>query len=177
MSIVFWEFVQNLPLVTGFVLALRLWQQGLEAAAIVCAVAGSLTGAWLISVTESKIVQGHREPWRVVIANTATMSILIVLLVLYLSARWSNWQTDLVGGLLAGAGLGVIQAWAAGERIGVRHCIALACATPPALILLRTLTTSQPPVVNVLGITLIATLIVVLIDYSSRFRSTAQGEK
>jgi len=160
-----WEFVQNLPLVAGFVVALELGRQGEWGAAIAGVAAGGVAGAVVIRITEPRIVAGHREPWRVTAANAIAMTVLMAALVAYLSASWSGWATDLLVGALAGVALAMVQDLAAGESIGARHCIALGSAGPLALIGIRALVATLPLLVNVLVITVVLTLIVALIDY------------
>ena len=162
---IFWESVQNLPLIAGFVGGLSLWHGGCRWAAVACAVTGSVVGALVIRLTESRIVEGHDEPLAVVLVNMLTMSILTVGLVAYLSASWSNWKTDLGCGAVAGAGGALAQDLAAGEPIGIRHCIALGLAAPIALAGTRGLASTLPAWVNIVVITAVATLIISLIDY------------
>lgn len=163
--VLFWEFVQNLPLVTGFVMALSLWQRGQGGAAIACTATGSVTGSLVIRVTESKIVAGHREPLRVTVANVVTMAGLMLALVVYLSAAWSSWKTDLWAGACVGIVLGAVQDLAAREPIGVRHCVALASSFSPALIGTRVLVDNLPLLGNILILTAVVTLIIVVVDY------------
>jgi hypothetical protein len=175
----FWEFVQNIPFVTGFILAISLWQQGEWSgwgAAIACIAVGSIVGSLLIRATESKIVAGHREPLRVVVANIAAMTVLMTAAVAYLSASWSSWGTDVLVGAVAGVALGIVQDLAAGNRIGVRHCVALGCAAPLALIGVRVLVATLPALANILIVTTVLTLIIGLIDYGP-LASTKQDDK
>jgi len=162
----FWEFVQNLPLVIGFAVALELWQQRRLLGAGVSMLSGSVIGALTIRATESKIVAGHREPWRVVAVNILVMTTLMLIIVAYLQTGWSNWATDLLGGIGAGIGLGIAQSLAAGEPIGLRHCVAFACAFPPALIGIRQLLIARIPLpANILILTTGVTFIISLLDY------------
>jgi hypothetical protein len=170
-----WEFLQNLPLAIGFVVALQLWQQGQWGAAIACMVAGSVVGALVIHVTESKIVEGHCEPLRVTVANSVAMTVLMLATVAYLSASWSRWETDLLVGVLGGVILGIVQDLAAGEPIGVRHCIALGCAAPLALVGVRALVVTLPALANILIITAFVTLVIALIDYGPAFRASGNS--
>jgi hypothetical protein len=162
---ILWEFVQNLPLIAGFIAALALWQQGDWWVAIICMVAGSTVGALVIRFTESKIVKGRHEPWRVTVTNIVVMTVLTFVLVIYLSTHWSSWKTDLLFGALAGVGIAVAQDLAAGDRIGIRHCAALGLSAPLALIGVRVLSANLPVFVNIPIITTVATLIIGLVDY------------
>lgn len=160
-----WEFVQNLPLVAGFIGALWFWQQSKYMLAVACVVVSSVAGALIIRITESKIVEGHREPVRVTLVNIAVMTVLMFASVAYLSAGWSSWKTDLLVGGLAGIALGVAQDLTAKKSIGIGHCIALACSGPAALIGIRVLVAALSILVNTLIITAVVTLIIALVDY------------
>jgi hypothetical protein len=172
LKIIFWESVQNLPIIAGFIVALALWQQNRWGGAIVCIVTGSAIGAFTIRITESKIVESRHEAWSVTIANIAVISVLAFILMIYLSAQWGSWQTDLLFGTLAGFGLAVAQDLAARERIGIRHGIALGFAVFIILIGIRALVATLPILANILIITAVITLIISLIDYGPLFRET-----
>ena len=169
LSVFFWEYLQNLPIFAGFVWGYTLWSQGRQELAVPFLVAGSLAGALLIALTESRKISGHREPASVVIANGAGMAVIMVGMVGYLSAHWSNWLTDLLIGVLAGVGLGALQSLAAREKISLRHCVALGSASPLALIAFRLLLRiGWPNWVNILGTALLATLIIGFLDYAPK---------
>jgi hypothetical protein len=160
-----WEFVQNLPPVAGFLLGLAQWRQerlGLAAASVA---AGSLLGSFAIWATESRIVAGHREPLRVVVANVVVIAGLMFVLMAYLSAGWSRWWTDLLIGAAGGIVLGVAQDLAARSPVGPGHCAAMALAFALALLGIRGLVDALPLAANVLLITAFATVIIGLIDY------------
>ncbi len=164
---IFWEALQNLPLVAGFVLALELWQQKQWGTALLCMAVASLLGALVIGFTESKIVEGHREPLRVVVANVVTMTGLMLIVVVYLSAGWSSWKTDLVVGTLAGAALAAVQDMAAGNPLGLGHAAALAGGLPLTLIGLRRIAFTWPPLAIILLIAGVLTGFIALVDYGS----------
>jgi hypothetical protein len=161
----FWEFVQNLPLIAGFLLALDLWQQAKPLPSLACMVAGSVTGSLVIWATEAKIVAGHREPLRVVVTNVAGIAALMLVLVAYLSAGWSRWWTDLVVGLLGGTALGVAQDLAAGSPIGWGHATAFALAFSLGLAGVRILSAALPLGASVLIVTAAVTALICMMDY------------
>jgi hypothetical protein len=163
--ILFWEFAQNILPVSGFVVALELDQQGRWGLAIGCIVAGGLAGAAAIYLTESRITASHREPIRVLVTNAVMMVALMITLGLYLSAGWSGWQTDLVVGMVVGAGLGAAQSLAAGEPIGIRHCAALAFSLPLVIIGIRVFVRVLPVLACILLVTAFFTVVVTLVDY------------
>lgn len=161
----FWEFLQNVPLVAGFILSLHFGGRGQWPAAVACLVGGSVAGALVIATTESKKVDGHREPPAVMLANAAVMSLLALGLTLYLLADWSNWRIDLLGGGLVAVALSAVQSKAAKEPIGLGHTVAFALAFPLALIAIRFFTTFLPPWVTIVIITTLVTVIITVIDY------------
>jgi hypothetical protein len=167
LSTFFWEFMQNLPLVAGFILALKLWGQGKWPAAVACILAGSVAGSLIIRATESKIVAGHREPVRVVVANVMAMAMLMSVAVAYLAADWSSWGTDLLVGAVAGVAVGAIQDLVIGEPVGIRHCVALGCSAPIALVSARMFVAALSVWAGALIVTVVVTLIVGLVDYGS----------
>jgi ABC-type uncharacterized transport system permease subunit len=163
---VFWEFVQNFPLIGSFFLTLQFWQAGQWAAAVVLSLVGSALGAGVIALTESNIVAGHREPLSVVITNSIVIALLMLGVTIYLSASSGSWAVDVLIGSLAGIGLGIAQSLAAREPIGWRHCVALAVGFSLALVGIRVvLSLGLPLLFNILGVTAVATIIISVIDY------------
>ena len=160
-----WEFIQNLPLVTGLTLAQQFWQQERWGAAVASIVVSSIIGSLLIRFTEAKIITKRREPISVTITNIIVMSLLMLIVIAYLNASWSNWQVDLIVGVLVGALLSVAQNLAAKKRIGVKHMLAFVFAFPLALIVIRTLVDILPTAATILLITIIVTIVISLLDY------------
>lgn len=162
----FWEFVQNLPLVGGFLLSLDFWRQGELVAAIVCIVAGSIVGPLVIWATESRIVKGHREPIQAVGMNMLAIGLLAFFLVLYMSSKRSGWWSDLVIGVGGGIALGAIQSLTVRSSISLSHCTAFALAFALGLGGVRLLITVVPLGANILVITAIVSAIITAVDYS-----------
>jgi preprotein translocase subunit SecE len=161
----FWEFVQNLPLVAGLLLGLDAWRAGTWGLAVVWMVGGSAAGSLMIWATESKMVEGHREPLRAVLVNVAVMAVLMWVVVLYLAAGWSRWWTDLLVGAAVGSGLGIAQDLAAGSSIGLRHSAAFALAFALGLVGVRLAVAGLSPVLAILAVTLVVTVAITLLDY------------
>lgn len=175
LKVIFWEFIQNLPVLAGFAWAFDLWQQGEFWAAIACVALGSLAGSALIALTEARKVAGHREPPAVLLANIIGMTVIALGMVAYLSAHWSSWLTDLAVGAAGGAGLGIVQSLAARKKVDLRHCLALGLAAPLVLVLVRwLLNTGWPVWVNILCMTALATVIIALIDYTPKKSSSGR---
>ncbi|WP_420628839.1 hypothetical protein [Candidatus Leptofilum sp.] len=164
-QILTWEFIQNLPLVAGLILALQFWRQEQWGTAVATIMAGSIIGSLLIRFTEAKIVTKRREPISVTITNIIVMSLLMLAVVAYVNASWSNWQVDLIVGALGGALLSAAQNLAAKKRIGVKHMLAFVFAFSVALIVIRTLVDILPTVATILLITIIVTVVISLVDY------------
>jgi hypothetical protein len=153
-----WEFAQNLPLVVGFIVALERWQQGEEMIAIACMVAGSVAAALVIRVTEPKIFEGHCESMQAVIANVLTFSLLMLVLVIYLSTSWSRWWMDVAGGLIVAVVLAVVQDRVAKERFGAIRSLALGLSCSASLVFIRLLFKASS-LINIVVVTVWFTLV------------------
>ncbi|MEJ2208439.1 MAG: hypothetical protein P8129_05310 [Anaerolineae bacterium] len=171
----FWEFLQNVPLVAGLLWGLDAWQAGKWGLAATWMVGGSVVGALAIRATEGRIVSGHREPWRVVLANVLVMAGLMFVVAVYLAAGWSAWWSDLLLGFGAGIGLGVAQDLAAGSPVGWTHAFALGLCVFLGLFGIRLLAVHWPPLPSVLVISGLVTVLIVVADYGPwRVRSDPQ---
>lgn len=137
--LMFLELVQNVPLVVGFILAFRFWQKEMWVPAVVSMIAGGIVAALVIWVTEPMIFEGHRETLHQVIGNSLTFPVLTIVMILYLSARWTRWWTDIVGGLIIALALAVAQEWAAKERFGFVRSLWLGLSCSMSLIFIRLL--------------------------------------
>jgi len=135
--LLFWELLQNLPLVAGFVASFQLWQQGKLVIAIACMIVSSITAALVIRVTEPKIFAGKRESVRAVMANVVIFPVLMFVFVAYLAASWSSYWTDMAGGLLAAIALVAVQDPAPKKRFNVVRSLALGLSCSISLILIR----------------------------------------
>lgn len=173
----FWEFIQNLPLVAGLILAIQLWQEGLMVTTLAAMITGSILGALLIRLTELRIIGGHQsgglqeeqEPVAVTAMNAALMFLFMLILTVYLTAGWSSIATDLLAGSLIGLMLSAGQSLAAGRAVGWRHSLAFTAAFPASIITIRLLTAILPLFITILFITTIVTLIITVIDYGHLF--------
>jgi hypothetical protein len=175
--VIFWEFVQNLPLVIGFVLAFQFWKNEQWSGVLVAVIGSSILGPITIRATEPKKIHlDHHPPVRVLATNILVMALLMTGLIAYLLAPWSNWMTDVLVGILAASLLGTAQSVAAKEPISLRHCAAFAFAFPLALISFRTLLAfDRPAWENILIITSIITLIISVVDYGPPYLSRARS--
>ena len=132
---IFWEFVQNLPPMAGFVMAVWLWRKQSKKEALACIVVSSTLGALLIRFTEVTI-NDILEPIPVTITNIVVFSLGMLLFTIYLGAasnsKWSNWKMDIVLGWGMGILIGVSQALAFGAEhiLGVAvHSLAMSKKT------------------------------------------------
>jgi hypothetical protein len=162
-----WEFLQNLPLIAGYLLTFHFWQHARPGPAVACAIAGSLAGSLIIWATESRMVAGHRELPRVVLANVVVMGGLMLVLSAYLAASWSRWWMDLVLGIVAGMVLGAVQDLAARSPIGARHGLSLGFAFALGLVAVRLLVAGLPLLWSILAITAGVTVTIVGLDYKA----------
>jgi hypothetical protein len=167
LKIIFWEYLQNLPVLAGFAWAFDLWQHGRPWIALACVAAGGLAGAVLIALTEARKQAGYKEPRAVILANIVSITAIMFVMLIYLNVRWSSWLTDLIIGAFGGIGLGMVQSLAAKKKINVLHCIALGIASPLVLICIRwLLNTGWSIWINISLTCLLATLIISFIDYA-----------
>jgi len=162
----FWEFVQNLPLVGGFLSGLDFWKQGKLGLAITCMIAGSVVGSLVIWATESRIVKGHHEPTQAVVVNILAMGSLMLLLTVYMSSQWSGWWSDLPAGFIGGIGLGVIQSLAIKSPVSFGHCMAFALSFALGLVGVRVLVAAISVSANILVVTTVVTAVITTIDYT-----------
>jgi len=172
----FWEFMQNLPPVIGFVVAVWLWKQRRRREAVVCAVGGGVAGALLIRFTEATI-NDIVEPVAVTITNILVFSLGMLLFVAYLGAegqsKWSTWKMDLILGWGMGILIGVSQALATGgvHILGIIvHSLAMALPIPLVLIglraLLKNISTLTSALIRSVLLAIAMTLIIGLVDYT-----------
>jgi hypothetical protein len=172
MKVFFWEFLQNIPIFTGFAWAFTSLARGKPWIALAFAVAGGIFGSIVIALTESRKAAGHKETLPVVLANILAITTFIFAIVVYLSTKSTNWRTDLFLGSLGGAGLAIMQGLAAKKKIEARHCIALGLASALAIVGIRILLNAGWSVwLDILSMTLLATLIISPIDYMPGFFS------
>ncbi len=168
----FWEFVQNLPVILFLVAALWLWGQQRRWQAVGCIVTGALVVALTIRFTEP-LKTGYHEPWSVTAVNALVLSLIEPPFVAYLAsrARWSGWKTDLLLGGLAGVGIALAQGLASptSPLIGViLHSAALGIAGGVILVAVR-MTQERSLRVALAQAVLIAvcmTLVIGIVDYT-----------
>lgn len=169
---IFWEFVQNVPLIAALVAGVWWWAKRQRAKALAVMVIGSTVGSLLIRFTEP-IIHSYVEPVWVTFVNIVMMSLLMLPFAAYLGSegRWSHWRMDLALGGGAGILLGLAQGLATpgAPVIGVAiHCLSFALAFPLALIGIRLLKGRSLSVAlaNSVLITAVVTLVIGFVDYA-----------
>lgn len=171
LNAVFWEFVQNAPVIVLFIIAVWLWAHTRKPWAVACALCGAVLRSLLIRFT-GPATSGHCEPIPVTVVNVASISLLQLLLAAYLSteANWSNGKTDLFLGAMTGMSLAVAQGPASQGLLHIDilgRGIALAAMASLALLGIRKLKTRTLPSALANGALLAAatTLFVSAVDY------------
>jgi len=172
---IFWEFIQNAPVLVLFVAAVWLWAKGRRWYAIACSAISAVVGSLLIRFTEP-LISGYHEPWAVTLVNIVAFGGLQLLFAAYLGAesRWSSWKTDALFGGLAGAGLALVQGVASDGSpwIGiVLHGLALGLI---GVLLMGGLRRQKDKplktaLINAVWLALFMTLVISAIDYSYLF--------
>lgn len=171
LNAVFWEFVQNLPVIVLFVAAVWLWSRERKRQSVACTLTGAIVGSLIIRFTEP-LKSGYHEPWSITVTNVVAMSLLQLLFTAYLGTEtnWSNWKTDMLLGALAGIALAAAQGLASqgSPLIGIiLHSVALAVAG--ALVLVGIRKTKGQALIPALGsailLVIVMTLFISAIDY------------
>lgn len=169
---VFWEFVQNLPAILGFVVASRFWESNRQARGVLCMTTTCFMGAFLIQVTEPSIIgKTSPDPVGDFLANSFAFSLLSILALLYFE-REQKLQTDIIVGALLGVLLALIQAMLMGIALPdvLMHGVAMAVALSLGILGLRWARLGHAMPLAILKSTAIAGLVsvvIVLIDYGS----------
>lgn len=128
LSILYWEALENAPLLTGFMLAARVWSEN-WVLGFAYLVLGTASGAILIHFTETKKISNQPTP-RETLTNFVVFTLLSLPFVFYFAARdawWSNWVTDIVLGILAGVTLSIGESWGWEDKAPVKlHALSMA---------------------------------------------------
>jgi hypothetical protein len=165
-TILFWETLENVPLVYGIVLALR-WQKANLWLSLGGLIISIMLGVIAIHFTEHRKYSDQptvKESW----VNFITFLTLAVLIFFYFFASWSNWFTDVAAGIIVGAALAI------GESIGWSNRASLKTHLP-AMVIACTIVFSGLRFIHPLGlvpllvmtgsITLVISIIISLMDY------------
>ncbi len=172
LNALFWEFVQNVPVIVLFVAGVWLWARQRRRAAMAVMVVGGTIGAFIIRFTEP-LINGYHEPWGTTAINIVGFALLQILFASYLGteARWSNWRTDVLLGVLGGAALALAQGVTArgSPLIGiVLHSVALGGTGAFMVVSIRRLRdrSLRTALVGAAVAAFLMTLLIGVIDYS-----------
>jgi len=176
-----WESLENLPLLLGFVVAARLWQENLSAG-ILALVLGMGFGVFIARAVEPKLHKdGHQVRWRSTLINFVLFVGLAIPFIYYFCAdtRWLNWKTDLLAGLVAGLLLTLVQSthWTGAKSRMLLHGIAMVVSFPIIMVGLRNIVHVGNwwlLVFLTFLLTLFASLVIVLIDYQEIYLQKSQ---
>ncbi len=163
----FWEFVQNIVLITGFFGAFALWQQQARGLSLGIMLLSGVLGAWNIRWIEAHF-KGHNESLRVTVINSVMMPLLMLVFVAYLSVHWSSWGTDILIGAMGGFMLSVAQRLAIKASLDVARSLAFAIAFPVTLLSIRGMLAIFPLFGTILMSTTIVTFLIVFIHQRSK---------
>lgn len=172
-----WEFLQNLPMILGFLVAARLWRGNLPLALGVLIIGIGL-GILLMHYTEPLLHKERYSPnWRGDLLNLVLFMVFALPFLYYFSTenRWINWKSDLIAGVVVGVLLTLGQAigWTGKKSRMVLHGIAMAVSFPLILIGLRYALKIEAWL-WMLGVgalvTLLASMLITLIDYGEMYK-------
>ena len=170
----FWESIQNLPMIMGFMVAARLLGYSFLLA-LLALMTGILLGNLVMHITEPKL---HTEPTDSTLKGTFINIVAFVVLsipfLFYFTADnlWFSWRTDLILGVAAGILLTLVQstAWEGDKSRMLLHGLAMAVSFPLIIIGIRGSLTIDSWLLMLLAgalITILASAVIVLIDYQS----------
>jgi hypothetical protein len=177
-----WESFENLPLLFGFVIAARLWDDSLLAG-LVALVVGIGLGVLVTHFVEPKLHQGHREVrWVSTLVNFLLFVFLAIPFVYYfrVDTRWINWRSDILAGLAAGLLLTFAQSlhWTGEKSRIVLHGAAMLIVFPVIMLGLRYIVRVDNWGISMLltfFLTLFASLLIALIDYKEMYRRNMES--
>jgi hypothetical protein len=177
LSVWFWESLENLPMILGFVIAARLWEDRFTTGLAVLVVGMGL-GVLITRMVEPKLHKAkHDVRWVSVSVNFMLFVSLAIPFIYYFRAGtgWLNWKTDLLGGLAAALLLTLIQSthWTGLRSRMLLHGVAMMVAFPVIMIGLRSVIRMEGWGLSLLltfFLTLFASLIITLIDYQEMYR-------
>lgn len=172
-----WEFLQNLPLILGFLIAARLWRKNFILA-LIALILGIGLGILLMHYTEPFLHKEKYPPtWKGDLINLGLFVLIALPFLFYFSTEnnWINWKMDLVAGVAVGVllTLGQTIGWTGKKSRMVLHGAAMAVSFPLIMIGLR-YALKIKSWVWMLGVgalvTLLASMLITLIDYGEMYK-------
>ena len=172
----FWESLENIPLLLGFIFTVRLWDEHLLAGLIVL-VFGMGFGVLVTRWVEPNLHKTHYAvSWKSALMNFFIFVLLAIPFVYYFlgKASWLNWKTDLVAGISVGALMSYLQSlhWQGQKSRILLHGLAMTIATPLIVSSIRWIVQVDAWNMSILWallLTLFASLLIVLIDYQEMY--------
>jgi len=169
-AILFWETLENAPVLIGFLLAIRVQSENL-ALSFVYLLAGVALSVGLIHFTEKKKFS-NQPTSRETLVNFVIFTIVAVPFVFYFSAYgvwWSNWGTDIVLGAIAGGVLAIGESWGWKNTATVRmHIASMSISAALFLFAIRFIYGIESLIVMLIVsfiFILLISMIIVLFDY------------
>ena len=167
-----WESLENLPLLLGFVVAVRLWDENLIAG-LAALLVGMGIGVLIARTVEPKLHKGgHQVRWKNTLINFILFVGIAIPFIYYFRAdtRWLNWKTDLLAGLAAGLLLTFVQMahWTGSKSRMRLHGVAMMVSFPIIMLGLRSIIRTDSWGLSMLFtflLTFFASLVIGLIDY------------
>ena len=167
-----WESLENLPLLLGFVVAVRLWDENLIAG-LAALLVGMGIGVLIARTVEPKLHKGgHQVRWKSTLINFILFVGIAIPFIYYFRAdtRWLNWKTDLLAGLAAGLLLTFVQMahWTGPKSRMLLHGVAMMVSFPIIMLGLRSIIRTDSWGLSMLFtflLTFFASLVIGLIDY------------
>lgn len=166
------ESLENLPLLLGFVVAVRLWDENLIAG-LAALLVGMGIGVLIARTVEPKLHKGgHQVRWKSTLINFILFVGIAIPFIYYFRAdtRWLNWKTDLLAGLAAGLLLTFVQMahWTGSKSRMRLHGVAMMVSFPIIMLGLRSIIRTDSWGLSMLFtflLTFFASLVIGLIDY------------
>lgn len=139
LTILFWEALENAPMLIGFLLAIRFQAQNFVLA-LICLFVGTSLGAIAIHLTETKKFS-NQPSIKETLTNGVVFFVLGTVLLFYFSGQsvwWSNWMTDMLLGIVAGGMLAIGESWGWKTQETVKtHILSMSLATGCFLVGIR----------------------------------------
>jgi hypothetical protein len=169
-KLLFWEVVENAPMLISFLLAIRIQSNSFPLAFVVLII-GMVCGTVLIHFTESK-KYSNQPTLKETIVNFIVFTLVSTPFVIYFSnnnAWWSNLITDTILGVIAGFALSFGESWGWSNTETVKvHAVSMAVAFVLLLYGIR-LTYELEPISAIFLVAVVlnifVSVVIVLFDY------------
>ena len=176
LSVWFWESLENLPLLFGFVVGARLWKKNIPVG-LAALILGMGLGVFVARMVEPKLHKARHEVRGVsTLVNFVLFVGLAILFIYYFHAdtRWINWKTDIIAGLATGLLLTLVQSthWKGAKSRMLLHGAAMLVSFPIIMLGLRYIIRLDGwgfSIFLTFLLTLFASLLIALIDYQEMY--------